>query len=408
MTAARAGRVLDTDALREIRVYPTRSEHHIVGLMSGTSADGIDAVLVEFAGEATSRVLRHEHVAFDAALRAGVLEASAAPRLEPEALMRLDAALGEHYAAATLQLIGNSGLPATQVDAIGLHGQTIRHIPRAAGAGTALSWQIGSAAIVAERTGLPVVSDFRSGDTAAGGEGAPLVPIADWWLFRSPAESRVLLNLGGMANLTWLAASGGLEDVIAFDTGPGNSVMDGLVALATEGAERFDRNGTRAAAGRVAEPLLAELMGDPFFALAPPRSTGRERFGAAYVARVRERALAVGLSDDDAIATATELTAASVAHAIEHFVKPLGVVDALYASGGGARNHTLLEALARRLAPVRVQSLEALGVATESKEALAFALLAHRTLLGLPGNVPSATGAARATVLGRITPGRAR
>jgi len=262
--------------------------------------------------------------------------------------------------------------------------------------------------VLAERTGITVVSDFRSRDVAAGGEGAPLVPLADWWLFRSGTESRVLLNLGGMANVTHLPRRAGLERVLAFDTGPGNAVSDALVALTSGGAARHDAGGAAAARGRPSAALLDELLAEPFFALPPPRSTGRERFGASFAEAMRARGASLGLSDDDLLATAVELTAASVAGAIDQHLRTRGGVDAVYASGGGVGNTTLMAALGRRLGDTRLASLSELGVAPASKEALAFAFLAHQTLCGLPGNLPGATGAAHQAVLGSITPGGAR
>jgi len=283
----------------------------------------------------------------------------------------------------------------------------VRHLPRAREGGQALTLQIGSAAILAERTGLTVVSDFRSRDTAAGGEGAPLVPLADWWLFRSPEESRALLNLGGMANVTHLPRGAGLDRVLAFDTGPGNAVIDALAALASGGAERRDPGGARAARGRAHEALLAELLADPFFAQPPPRSTGRERFGDGYAERLQELGEGLGLSLEDTLATAVELTAASIEQAIREHLEPRGKVDAVYASGGGVRNVSLMLALRRRLDGIRLERLDELGVSAGIKEALAFAFLAHLTLCGEAGNVPGATGARRPVVLGSITPGGA-
>ncbi|MBI5708860.1 MAG: anhydro-N-acetylmuramic acid kinase [Candidatus Eisenbacteria bacterium] len=399
------------DALATVRDYPARAEHLVVGLMTGTSADAVDAVLVRFRGlglEATHEVLAYRETPLEAALRREVLEAAAARVIEPERLMRLDAALGERYAAAVFELLAGAGVDRDRVDAVGSHGQTVRHVPRHAGGGQALTLQLGSAAVLAERTGIPVVSDFRTRDTAAGGEGAPLVPLADWWLFRSAEESRALLNLGGMANLTWLPAGGGLERVVAFDTGPGNAVLDALVQLRSGGQQLHDEGGATAAEGEASEALLAELLEDPFFGLPPPRSTGREHFGEGYAVKLRDMGLSLGLEEEDVLATAVELTAASVADALQRFILPRGKVDACYASGGGVRNRTLMRALGRRLGGLAIRPLAELGVPPESKEALAFAFLAHQTLCGRPGNVVGATGAAQAVVLGRITPGALR
>jgi anhydro-N-acetylmuramic acid kinase len=397
-----------SDALARVRDYLTRREHLIVGLMSGTSADGVDAVLARIPGgglEHPPEILAHRGTPFEPSLRREILEVAAAPTLAPERVMRLDGALGECYAAAVLSLLADAGVDSRALDAIGSHGQTIRHVPRDAGDGEAWTLQIGSAAVLAERTGVTVLSNFRARDTAAGGEGAPLVPIADWWLFRSRDENRVLLNLGGMANVTYLGRDAGLADVLAFDTGPGNAVLDALVRIQSEGTMEHDEGGSLSARGTASGALLSELLADPFFALPPPRSTGRERFGERYAQKLREVALGMGLSEDDVLATAVELTAASVAQGIERFLTPRGAVGAVFASGGGVRNATLMAALGRLLAPVRVRPLSDLGVEPEAKEALAFALLAHLTLSGLPGNVPSATGATHPVVLGQITPG---
>ncbi len=399
------------DALAPVRGYTARKEHLIVGLMTGTSADAVDAVLVRFSGlglEARHEVLAYRETPLEPALRREVLEVAAALELAPERLMRLDAALGERFAAAVLELLAEAKVDRGRVDAVGSHGQTVRHVPRHRGDGQALTLQLGSAALLAEHTGLTVVSDFRTRDTAAGGEGAPLVPLADWRLFRSKSEARALLNLGGMANVTWLARGGSLADVLAFDTGPGNSVLDALMSLRSGGRETHDRDGAVAARGRVNEALLAELLEDPFFAMPPPRSTGREHFGDAYAVQLLDLGRSLGLSEEDVLATAVELTAASVAGALQRFIVPRGRPDAVYVSGGGVRNRTLMHALERRIAGVSLQPLAVLGVPPEAKEALAFAFLAHQTLCGLAGNVPSATGAAHPVVLGHITPGALR
>ncbi len=395
------------DALSVVRRWREKPEHLVVGLMTGTSADAVDAALVRFRGqglEARHEMLAYEETPLDDALRREVLHVASAESLPLERVMRLDAALAETYARVVDTLLERSGVRRTDVEAIGCHGQTVRHVPRSPGS-RALTLQIGSASTLAERTGFTVVSDFRSRDTAAGGEGAPLVPLADWWLFRSPDESRVLLNLGGMANVTHLPRGGGLDDVVAFDTGPGNAVLDGLVGEATAGLARHDDGGQMAARGRASEALLGELLADPFFDQPPPRSTGRERFGHRYAVRLREMAESLGLSLEDTLATAVELTAASVARAVRRFLLPRRGVDAVYASGGGVRNATLMVALRRNLDGLRVERLDDIGVRSDAKEALAFALLAHLTLSGEPGNVPGATGAAHRVPLGSVTAG---
>jgi anhydro-N-acetylmuramic acid kinase len=394
------------DTLSAVRQWREKSEHLVVGLMTGTSADAVDAALVRFRGRglsATHEMLAYEETPLDDALRREVLEVASADTLPLERVMRLDVALAEAYARVVGTLLERSGVRRSDVEAIGCHGQTVRHLPRTPGS-RALTLQIGSATTLAERTGFTVVSDFRTRDTAAGGEGAPLVPLADWWLFRSEDESRVLLNLGGMANVTHLPRGGGLGDVLAFDTGPGNAVLDGLVGEATGGVARHDDGGLMAARGHASEALLGELLADPFFDQAPPRSTGRERFGHRYAERLREMAESLGLSLEDTLATAVELTAASVARAVRRFLLPHGGVDAVYASGGGVRNATLMVALRRQLDGLRMERLDDLGVRADAKEALAFALLAHVTLSGEPGNVPGATGAAQRVPLGTIAP----
>jgi anhydro-N-acetylmuramic acid kinase len=396
------------DALTSIRDYRSRPERLVIGLMTGTSADAVDAVLVRLKGEglaATHEVVAELETPLEDELRTEILAVAAAPSIEPERLMRLDCELAETYADAVREIAEQGGVKLGDISAIGSHGQTVRHLPRSGAAGRALTLQLGSAATLAERTGVCVVTDFRRRDTAAGGEGAPLVPIADFWLFRSERESRVLLNLGGMANVTWLKKGGTLADVLAFDTGPGNAVLDGLVRAGTRGLARHDESGGLAASGRAHQGLLEELLADPFFAAPPPRSTGRERFGEHYAERLADLGEEMGLSLEDTLATAVELTAASIERALQDYVTPHGKVDALYASGGGVRNVTLMMALRRRLDGIRVERLDELGVSAGIKEALAFAFLAHLTLCGEPGNVPGATGARHPVVLGSITPG---
>ncbi|MGH7729866.1 MAG: anhydro-N-acetylmuramic acid kinase [Candidatus Eiseniibacteriota bacterium] len=407
--AAEAG--APADALAGVRDYLRRAEHLVVGLMTGTSADAVDAALVRFTGlglGTTHTLVRYRESPLEESLRREILDVAGAGNLAPERLMRLDAALGERYAASVLELVAEAGVDPAQVDAIGCHGQTVRHLPRSADPSGGLTLQLGSAAILAERTGITVVSDFRTRDIAAGGEGAPLVPLVDWWLCRSDDESRVLLNLGGIANLTFLPRGGAFADLVAFDTGPCNAVLDALAWRFSGGAERRDDGGARASRGRASQALLLALLDDPYFAQPPPRSTGRERYGAAYAAAMHERARVMMVEDDDLMATAVELVAAAVADAVARFLAPRGGASAVYASGGGVRNPALMSALARRLDPARLAPAESLGLSSDAKEALAFAFLAHQTLCGRPGNVPAATGAAHPAVLGHLTPGALR
>jgi len=400
-----------TDALAGVRDYLGRPVHLVVGLMTGTSADAVDAALVRFTGvglQTAHTLVRYRESPLEEPLRREILEVAGAGSLAPERLMRLDAALGERYAAAVLELMAEAGVEPREVDAIGCHGQTVRHSPRATDGSGGLTLQLGSSAILAERTGITVVSDFRQRDIAAGGEGAPLVPLVDWWLCRSADESRVLLNLGGIANLTFLPRGGAFADLLAFDTGPCNAVLDALAWRFSGGAERRDEGGARASRGRASPALLEALLDDPFFAQPPPRSTGRERYGADYATALQGRGRVMMVEDDDQMATAVELIATTVADAVSRFLAPRGGPSAVYASGGGVHNPALMAALARRLAPARLATAESLGVPSDAKEALAFAFLAHQTLCGRPGNVPAATGAAHPVVLGHVTPGALR
>lgn len=373
-----------------------------VGVMSGTSLDGVDAVLLAIRGEPPVlgwRIEGHHAAPFPEVLRRRLRAAAEGDAVGVPEIARLHYALGEIYAATVIELLGKADLDPAEVTGLGLSGQTLFHqSARESGAG-GVTFQLGSPAVVAERTGILVVSDLRAADVAAGGEGAPLVPYADWLLFRSAKEGRVILNLGGIANLTALPAAGTANDVIAFDTGPGNMVMDGIVQSLS--SESYDADGERAARGRVNEALLKVGLADPFFAMAPPRSTGRERFGRAFVERWIAEGRKRGASDDDLLATAAALTAESVADAVRRFVPT--TVQALYAAGGGANNAALLEQLSGRLEPITVDTTAELGMPVECREAAAFAVIAHETMAGRPSNMRQVTGAARDVVLGNVS-----
>ncbi len=381
-----------------------------IGLMSGTSADGIDAALVEVVGKPAPfgvRLLCHLHVPFTRTMQDRIHHISRNGRVDE--ICELNFELGRRFAAAANRLLEETGLPAEAIRAIGSHGQTIHHLPRGKRGSTL---QIGEAAVIAEETGIAVVSDFRVADMAAGGQGAPLVPFADWILFRHPKEHRIIQNLGGIANLTCLPAGGGLDAVTAFDTGPANMVIDGLVQGFTEGRRRFDRNGAFGRSGKISSALLHRLQKRPFFRRPPPKTTGREMFGESFVDDFVSQGTALGLSPADMVATATALTAWSIAEAYRRFVLPgLAAVSPvrIILGGGGARNRFLHGLLAEELAGHGViETHERHGVASEAKEAMAFAALAHAHLVGVPGNLPAVTGASRPVALGKLTPARHR
>lgn len=373
---------------------------YVIGLMSGTSLDGIDAALVELMPAATTiqlRVIAFRTQPMPANLRAQ-LEQALPPQSGSTALVcALDSALGEVFASAALDLARIAQVPLEQVGLIASHGQTLYHqvapgLPRS-------TLQAGAPAIIAERTGCTVIADFRPRDIAAGGQGAPLVSYLDLMLFGN-AERRAVQNIGGMANVTYLAPNG---TAIAFDTGPGNILIDEAVRLVTGGALTFDQGGELAASGMVDKHLLAKWLTHPFFHQPPPKTTGREAWGSAEARHMLEQAHARDLSDASAIATITALTAQSIAQAYRMF---LGPVDEIIVGGGGAHNHTLLRMLSEALPQTTVSTMQTYGIDPDAKEAIAFALLGYTTLHGWPNNVPSATGAAHPAVLGSITPGR--
>jgi anhydro-N-acetylmuramic acid kinase len=379
----------------------------VAGIMSGTSADGIDVAVVKIApgkSRPSLTLLAHEGFKFPAALRRAVLAAMNAASTSTAELARLNWRLGLAYAEAVEATLKRHPV---KLDLIGCHGQTLFHQPRAAsykGRSFACTWQTGEAQVIAAALGIPIVSNFRPADMLAGGQGAPLVPLLDYVLFAHPKRGRVLQNIGGIANLTAIPAAATPEAVIAFDTGPGNMVID---ALALElFAKPFDRNGALAAEGRVLAPVLKAALRNPYFQLKPPRTAGREQFGREYAAKFLLACRRQSNKPEDALATATALTAETIAQSYKRFVFPKmkSAVDYIV-SGGGARNHTLMAMLAQRLAPLgcELAASEQFGLPVEAKEAAAFALLAWQTWHHLPGNVPAATGATRAVILGQLT-----
>lgn len=383
----------------------------IIGLMSGTSADGIDAALIEVhgSGEETEwELAAFVTVPFEPGTRREIL-ALQAPGAERglERAARLHFRLAEEYAAACRRVAGQAGIDLRDVHLAGLHGQTLFHgTDRRDPALTPATLQVGEAQLLAERTGLSVVHNFRARDVAAGGTGAPLVPYVDWLLFRSDETARLCLNIGGIANFTALPRGATLDQVTAFDTGPGNMVIDALAAHYSDGREPFDRDGARAGQGRPDESFLIDLMAHEYFDRTPPKSAGREEFGTAAVAAVLRYAAAHQLSPARVMATVTRWTARSIALSYRLHVLSRAPIDEVIVSGGGVHNRTLMAALAAEFGSIPVRSSASLGLDPDAREAVAFAILANESIHGRPGNLPSVTGAARGVVLGSFTPGR--
>jgi anhydro-N-acetylmuramic acid kinase len=416
----------------------------VIGVMSGTSADGIEVALArveeergreeswltqreehrdhgEERGGVRRELVGHATVPMAKAVRAEVLRVGEGARITAGELSQLNFRLGEEFAAAVLKACGKFGVKPEQVGLIGSHGQTVFHQGRPVsflGRKTSSTLQIGEPAVIAEHTGITTIGDFRVADVAAGGQGAPLVPFADWVLFGDERVGRVLLNLGGIANLTVLPAgrteqgrstpstrreqdsvAGG---IVAFDTGPANMVMDALVARFTKGRKRFDEDARMALRGACVAGILQELLRDPYLQVKPPKSTGREYYGREFLERLMKLGRKFRARPEDLVRTATVFTALSVVDALNRFVLPRVEIGEVLVSGGGANNPLVMAQLAAALAPLKVRALSELGVAPEAKEAYAFALLAYETWMRRPGNVPSATGARRAVSLGKI------
>lgn len=380
-------------ALLALRELPAR---RIVGLMSGTSADGIDVALAQISGSGAQtavELLAFDTVPIEPAFKQHIWNLPDGPALT---LCELNFLLGEAFAHATRHVIDAAGLSLSDVHLIGSHGQTARHQPPGVGS-IPSTLQIGEGAVIAERTGLPVICDFRVADVAAGGQGAPLIPLVDHLLFHQPDRVLALLNLGGIANVTVL--TGRPDQIIAFDTGPANMALDAVARAISKGRMSYDLDGQLAAAGEVDRAVLDELLALPYFARRPPKSTGRELFGRDFVYPLQDR---FAERSADLLATLTRLTVESVGRALDDFVLPAHDVAQVYVSGGGVHNVELMRLLAERLAPIPVDSLAALGMDPDAKEAVGFAVLANETLFGRSGNLPSATGARGPRVLGKI------
>jgi anhydro-N-acetylmuramic acid kinase len=372
--------------------------------MSGTSLDGIDVAIIDISGsgfKAKINVLTSHSVPYPRKIREALLAMSNASTITGD-ISRLNFLLGELYAEALEEAAERGQIPLNTIKLIGCHGQTIFHEGQSTqylGKKVASTLQIGESSIISERTGIDVISNFRERDIAAGGKGAPLVPYLDYMLMRHRGRGRVAVNIGGIANLTAIPPNTNTDRVIAFDTGPGNMVIDQLVSRITSSSQTYDRDGAIAASGEIDAKLLAKLLRDKYFRAKPPKTAGREQYGSEYVSKL----LDTELSSEDLIATATALTAESIALGVRNFVLPEMRVDEVFVSGGGTHNPTLMRMLRKAMDPVPVMESTEVGLDVDAKEAIAFAVMAYETVHARPSNVPMATGAKRSVILGKLT-----
>jgi len=372
--------------------------------MSGTSLDGIDVAIIDITGsgfKSKINVLTSHSVPYPRKVREALLSVSNVSTQTGD-IARLNFLLGELYVEALEETVERAEIPLGSIKLIGCHGQTIFHEGQGAqylGKKVASTFQIGESSVISERTGIDVISNFRERDMAAGGKGAPLVPYLDYLLLRHRGRGRVAVNIGGIANLTAIPPNTSTDRVIAFDSGPGNMVIDQLVSRITSGRQLFDRDGAMAASGQPDPKLLAKLLRDKYFRAKPPKTAGREQYGADFVTKL----LDTELSSEDLIATATALSAESIALGIRNFVMTEMRVDEVFVSGGGTHNPTLMRMLRKALDPIPVMLTTEMGLDVDAKEAIAFAVMAYETAHSRPSNVPMATGAKKSVVLGKMT-----
>jgi len=380
----------------------------VIGMISGTSADGIEAALVRIDGAPpalTAKFQAHHHSNFPSAVRNAILRIANGAPTTTEEISQLNFLLGEQFARAAITACKKWRVPLSKVDLIGSHGQTIYHqgaASRFLGARIASTLQIGEPSVIAARTGIPVIADFRPADMAVGGQGAPLVPFVDYLLYRHQKLSRVALNIGGIANVAVIPAAAQPRDVLAFDTGPGNMIVDALVQRITRGRAEFDRDARIALSGRTISALLTRLMRDPYLQRKPPKTAGREQFGESFAAQILMWAQKNRSKPADLIRTATIFTPLSIAEALRRFVPHRVQIDELIVAGGGAKNPLMMAELAALLPGIDIVPASKFGLPTEAKEAFAFAVLAYEAYHRKANNLPSATGATRPIVMGKL------
>jgi anhydro-N-acetylmuramic acid kinase len=378
-----------------------------VGMMSGTSMDGVDAAIVNMDLDLfhpNAELKTFISMPYPDELRESLADVAAGAQVTAEDIASLHSGVAIAFANAFFAVCRQGHIDVHTIDFIGSHGQTVAHVPPGSGAPVAGTLQLGPPSMIAALTGVTTVGDFRSGDVAIGGQGAPLAPYGDYMLRRSDRANRTILNIGGISNLHYLPKSGVREDVIAFDAGPGNMVSDALFQALFPGHGMYDEDGVRAMAGTPSEEVVEHMMRHPFFAAAPPKSAGHREFGPAFAWTLKQAADARGLSPEDTMATAVLLSVRAVQDAMMSFLPPSGV-DEIFVTGGGARNRAMMRELERAVGEIPIAPIDALGIPAEAKEAVDFALLAREALLGRPNVIRSVTGASRELVLGSIARG---
>ena len=387
-----------------------KESRHVIGLMSGTSCDGIDACLARITGNGLSTrvdIIGFETYPYKNEIRELIFDASQNTTGTVDKICQLNFTLGKLFADAARQIAGKSSIPISDIDIIGSHGQTIYHISslkEKADNEVRSTLQIAEPSLIAQETGVTTVADFRTRDIAAGGEGAPLVPYADFILFGRDGIGRAIQNIGGISNVTFLPADCGIIDIIAFDNGPGNMIIDRFAEIITDGKLKYDKDGELASKGKLNQGLLERLCSHPYLSIPPPKSTGREDFGLQFSDDLYEELRRDNVDVLDAITTVTAFTAKSISDSYRKYIQPSYRISEVVMSGGGVHNPVLVQFLKDYLKDIKLRKVDEFGIPSDAKEALAFAILANETICGNPGNVPSATGARERVILGKIIP----
>ena len=380
----------------------------VIGLMSGTSVDGVDAALVEIRGHGLDtqvELIRFHSHPFALPVRERIFDLFQPETSSVDEICQMNFLIGEIFAEAALSVVRDARLGMEEIDLIGSHGQTVYHLPPQTGAQYIPSTlQLGESAVISYRTGIPTIANFRVADLAAGGQGAPLVPYVDFLLFRQPDRTVALQNIGGISNVTLIPGGATGSDVLASDTGPGNMIIDSVMEILTNGEEKYDNAGQFAAQGSICESLLEEWLGHPFISAPPPKTTGRETFGRQFAHQAIKQAQDQNVGQADLVATLTAFTAETIFDYYRRFLFPYCSVDAIYISGGGVHNLTLMEHLKTLFQPIPLLPIDSIGFSSDAKEAIAFAVLANEAVHGHPTNLPQVTGASQPMVLGTFSP----